>query len=157
MKNSEYEIQVYNLDKVINIAIEVIKNNPPKGFTDSNINQFLDTYLDIKNAISNPDPKHKNSTSLKYYTNDVFTFFQEGHGDAVSIFWDKIKEINLPFKRENKILKILKRRKINSQIEYDFVTDVMNPYKTEGLISNDDLSLINDLLRDYEKKQRDLL
>lgn len=156
MKNTEYKIQVDNLNKAINIAIDVIKKTPPKGFTTENVNHFLNTYLDFKNAINNPNPEHQNKQSLKYLINDVFTFFQESHGEAINIFWDNIKKNNLPYKRENKLLKILKRKKINNDIEYNFIIDVINPYKADGLINDEDITLINLLLNDYQKKTKRL-
>lgn len=156
MKDLEYKIEVDNLNKVINIAIDVIKNNPPKGFSPENINHFLNTYLDFKNAINKPSPEHRNKKSLKYHINDVFTFFQESHGEAVNLFWDNIKKNNLPYKRENKLLKILKRKKINNDVEYNFIIDVINPYKSDGLINDEDINLINLLLNDYQKKTKRL-
>jgi len=68
----------------------------------------------------------------------------------VDYFWQEIKLAGLDFKRENKLGKILKRKKINNRIEYDFIIDVFVPYQQEGLISGDEVELLNKLLADYE-------
>lgn len=152
MARLKYEEKVENLSKVINIAIRNLEQHPPKGFDKNHLEQFINTYLDLKNNALNPKPQHKNTTSLKYIENDVFTYFQEGFGEAVNVFWEEVKEEKLPYKRINKISKILKRKKIKSQLEYDFITDVIVPYQKEGLIDNQDLESLNKMISDFENK-----
>ncbi|WP_218918533.1 hypothetical protein [Flectobacillus major] len=92
--------------------------------------------------------------SLKYSIDEVFTYFQEGNGQTVEKFWEKIKEAGLPYKRENKLVKILKRKRIKDDIEYDFVIDVIVPYQEEGLISADEVALLNQWIGDFEEKNK---
>lgn len=152
MTRLTYREKADNLSEVINIAIEVLQEHPPKGFDKTHLEQFINTYLDSKNNALNPQPQYKNSASLKYIENDVFTYFQEGFGKAVNLFWEKIKQQELPYKRVNKISKILKRNKIKNQLEYDFIIDVMIPYQKEGLIDNDDIISLNKMISNFEKK-----
>lgn len=109
-------------------------------------------YSGWKDELINPQPQYANMASLKYSIDEVFTYFQEGNGQTVEKFWEKIKEAGLPYKRENKLVKILKRKRIKDDIEYDFVIDVIVPYQEEGLISADEVALLNQWIGDFEKK-----
>jgi hypothetical protein len=155
MTDNKYNQSVENLCKAIDIAVSVLQEYPPKEFNTSHIANFVNTYLDFKNRAENPEPQFQNLKSLNYIINDVFIYFQEGSGDAVNAFWNKIKELNLPFKRENKLAKILKRKKINNKIEFDFIIDVLVPYQQEKLIDKDDVDLLNKLITEFELSKKD--
>ncbi|WP_310557038.1 hypothetical protein [Flavobacterium sp.] len=152
MKEDKYLQASQNLAKAIDIAIESFQKHPPKIWDDKTVRHFINIYLDIKEKSLSPLPQYKNLKSLNYEVNDIFIFFQEGSGDAVNYFWDKIKEHNLPYKRENKLAKILKRKKIKDDIELDFVIDVMVPYQQEGLINEEEVILLNTYIGDFENR-----
>jgi hypothetical protein len=149
MKEDKYLNAVEILFKAIDIALDSFNKYPPIRLGDD----FVDFYKGLKLKILNHETKFKNLTSHKYNIEAVFTYFQEGSGPDVEEFWRRIKEENLPFKRENKMAKILKRKKINNNIEYDFVTDVMIPYLQEGLITEEELVLLKAYLGKFEEKQ----
>jgi len=109
-----YEEEANNLAQAIDIAIEKLQKHPPKEFQTAHIEHFINTYSDTKNKALNPEPQFKKISSLKYHIQDVFTYFQESTGEAVEQFWRGIQEHKLPFERENKLLKILKKRKIKN-------------------------------------------
>ena len=138
MKEDKYLDGVVNLCKAIDIAIESFQKYPPKIWDDKTTNHFINLYKEWKEERLNAELKFRNISSLKYDYLNVFTIFQESAGDGVNYFWNKIKEHNLPYKRENKLGKILKRQKIKNDKEYDFLIDVMIPYKQEGIISDDE-------------------
>ena len=146
------EAKLY-LSKAAQIAIESLKKFPQKKESNDFNNHILKCYIKFEFDISNPEPKYRNLRSLKYLEDDVFILFQEGSGELVEEFWRRIKEENLPFKRENKMAKILKQKKINNNIEYDFVNDVMIPYLQEGLITEEELVLLKAYLGKFEEKQ----
>ena len=153
MKSAKYKDSVENLSKAIDIAVNVINQTPPDKFREQDIKQFISVYLEYQNKILNPQPQFANMTSLKYSINDIFTYFQEGAGQTVDMFWEKIKEIGLPYKRENKLAKILKRKRIKDDIEFDFVIDVLVPYRQEGLINEEEWVLLNKWIGDFESKK----
>ncbi|MBP1223635.1 hypothetical protein [Flavobacterium sp. 1355] len=153
MIDNKYVEKANNLLKVIDIAIEVIKEFPPKDFNSNHIETFVNGYLEFKNRIENAEAQYKNLKSLSYVENDLFTYFQEGNGKAVNEFWIKVREHNLPFKRINKLPKILKRKKIKNRIEYDYITDVILPFKQEKIITDDQVNLLESLLKDFESKK----
>jgi len=78
--------------------------------------------------------------------------FQEGSGNHVEAFWKEIKNAGLPFKRENKLVKILKRGKIKNALEYDFIIDVLVPYQQEGLLTQEEVVLLNQMIGEFENK-----
>ena len=154
MKENKYLQSSINLVKAIDIAIESFKKFPPKNWDTNTLNHVINVYKEWKEGRINAELKFKNLSSLKYDIENVFTNFQEGSGDEVNYFWDKIKEHNLPYKRENKLVKILKRKKIKDDIEFDFVTDVMVPYQQEDLINEEELILLNTYIGDFENRSR---
>ena len=52
------------------------------------------------------------------------------------------------------MLKILKRKKINNDVKYDFVVDLLLPYQQEGLLTYEEVILLNNYLGDFEKKKK---
>ncbi|RAR71749.1 hypothetical protein [Flavobacterium aciduliphilum] len=152
MSSKKYEEASLNLIKAADIAIESIKKFPPKKESTDFCKHLLNCYHENKMLIINSEPKFRNLTSLKYDYEAIFTRFQESNGEDVEEFWRRIKEEGLPYKRENKVAKILKRRKINNDLEYNFVTDVIVPYQQEGLINEEESFLLKKYLGDFEMK-----
>jgi hypothetical protein len=154
MESYKYLQSVSNLVKAIDIAIESFENYPPKNTDEKTVVHFIDCYKEWKEKTISPQPGFRTLKSLSYKINDVFTYFQECSGEEVNYFWDKIKEHNLPYKRENKLAKILNRKKINNDIELDFVIDVILPYQQEGLINEDEVALLNNYIGDFENRSK---
>jgi hypothetical protein len=154
MESKKFTEAKLNLSKAAEIAIESLKKIPPINWDVDSINHTLYCYKERLFFINNPEPKFRNLRSLKYLEEEVFTRFQEGSGDNVEEFWRRIKEEGLPYKRKNRMQKILKRRKIINAIEYDFVTDVIVPYQQEGMITEEEVILLNTYLGDFEKKAK---
>ncbi|MBF4494234.1 hypothetical protein IRZ83_13390 [Flavobacterium sp. JLP] len=157
----KYKIAAENLAKAADIAITVFQKFPPQGWKEhyvskekKQITHFIDLYKEWKHNFLNPQPKFATMQSLKYDIDSIFTYFQEGHGNCVEEFWKEIKSQNLPYKRENKMVKILKRKKIKDINEYDFVIDVIVPYEQEGLITHDQVTLLNDFIAQFEAKKK---
>lgn len=151
MKKLTYEEQAENLSNIIDIAILAIESQAPKEWSEVNKKHIINTYLDWKDQLLNPKPEFHNIKSLNYLSNDIFVYFQEGSGEAVNFFWNKVNHLQLGFKRKNNLVKILKRGKINNQFEYDYVIDVIVPYQQEHLISDIEVITLNQLIKNYEK------
>lgn len=150
----KYNEQAKTLAIAIDIAIKAFQTYPPYGSNQSQVDHMVNTYLQFKNEALNPKPQYKNLGSLKYSIEAVFTFFQECAGKAVDYFWEEIKKNNLPYKRENKLVKILKRGKIKDSIEYDFIIDVIVPYQQEGLLTADERNNLNQMISVFENKKK---
>lgn len=154
MASKKFTEATQNLSKAAEIAIESFEKFPPKEYDLDSYKHILYCCKERLFFINNPEPKFQNMRSLKYLEEDVFTLFQECSGENVEEFWKRIKEANLPFIRENKMAKILKRKKINNDIEYDFVTDVIVPYQQEGMITEEEVILLNAYLGKFENRKR---
>ena len=154
MSKKVYETEAEIIIKIIDIAIESFTNNPPKGFIERDVKQFIDVYLDYKNKTINPLPEFKNIRTLNYISNVVLTYFQEVNDFTVEYFWEKVDSNNLPIKRINPLEKILKRGKIRNHVEYDTVIDLF-PSLLEGkTITNDDINKINNMIFAFENKRK---
>ena len=150
MKEDKYLIAVENLFKAIDIALNSLHKYPQERLGDD----FIDFYKGLKNKILNHEIKFKNLKSHRYNIEAVFTYFHECSGPDVEYFWKQIKDANLPFTRKNRLQKILTRKKINNDIEYDFVTDVIVPYQQEGMITEEEVILLNTYLGNFENSKR---
>ncbi len=151
MKNPEkYESQSLKLSKAIDLAISAIKKFPPRDWTKENLNQFITVYSKAKEDALNPETKFKNLRSLKYIENDVFIYFQEATGEAVEYFWKEVKNYNLDYARVDKLSKILKRGKIKSKSDYDYVTDVFTAAFQENRITQVEFAQLSAIIGEFE-------
>lgn len=151
MSKRNYEEEAKSLSKAIDVAVDSFKKFSPKDFNEFHLDHVIKTYLSWKEGLFNPEPKYKNLKSLQYEIEAVFTYFQESSGATVDYFWQQINNLQLGYKRVNKLEKILKRKRIKNDIEYDFIIDVLVPYQQENIITSDEVNIINNLLADYER------
>ena len=96
MASKKYIEQSTSSIKAIDIAIEVFKRIPPKGFNEHHINIVLESNHQFKKQIIEAEPKFQTLASLKYDVENVFTYFQEACEETVNEFWQKIKQAGLP-------------------------------------------------------------
>jgi len=157
----KYKTASENLARAIDISIDVIQKFPPQEWVEhyvtkdkNQITHFIDLKREWKEDALKPELRFANMQSLNYTIEAVFIYFQEGHGEFVEEFWKEIKAQNLPYKRENKMVKILKRKKINNIHEYNFVIDVIVPYQQEKLINTEEVALLNDLILEFENRKK---
>lgn len=154
MASEKYNLAVKNLLRVIDIAIEVVKKYPPRGFEKKHLSLFIDNYNDIRNMLNKPNPKFMKMSSLKYKIEDVFIYFQEASGETVNEFWKRINKEGLPYKRVNKMQKLLKRGKIKNDIEFDYIIDTIVPLEQEGIINTNDVIKLNEMIFDFENRRK---
>ncbi|WP_324672035.1 hypothetical protein [Hymenobacter sp. GOD-10R] len=148
---SNYLEQVSKLSAAIDIAINSIRLLPPDGWNDHDINSITNYYLSLKDEVLYPKPMYKNLKSLKYSEVSALTYFQESSGKTVDYFWRQVDDARLGYRRQNKMLKILKRKRIKSSDEYDFVIDVLLVYQQEGKITTREAEDLNEMIAAYEK------
>ncbi|HRG38062.1 MAG TPA: hypothetical protein PK289_05990 [Bacteroidia bacterium] len=154
MNKKDYNLEAQQLVRIIDIAVDCFTKMPPEGFEEATIKHLINTYLGWKDDALNPEPKFKNLKSLSYVKKNVMTYFQEGEGDEVELFWKEIQANKIDIKRTSvikKIKKILKRGKIKNDLEYDDVIDLYNSY-IESL-TEEEGNKLNDLISDFEKKK----
>ena len=150
-----YKEESEKLIKAIDIALVVFKDYPPlHHMTATFLEHTIKCYEGWKEDLLNPKPQYENLGSLKYHIDDVFTYFNESGGEAVEQFWGMIKEAELDYVRENRVLKVLKRKKIKDRQEYEYVTDVIIPFAQQQLITEEEELLLKELLGQFEKKHK---
>lgn len=153
MSSEKFKKKLSQIQKVCEIATDSLIKNRPNILDENSYKMIIKFYQDSSNEWNNVEKKYQNLQSLKYLENDIFIYFNESSGKTVDYFWERIKEENLPFKRENKLTKILKRGKIKNDIEYDFVIDTIVPYEQEGVIGTEEVVKLNKMLGDFENRQ----
>ena len=154
MSKKDYNSEAVQLARIIDIAIDCFTKSSPKGFKEADLDHIFKVYLEWKDATLNPKPKYRNLTSLSYKKKNVMTYFQEGEGDCVELFWKEIQANKIDIKRTSvikKIKKVLKQGKIKNDIEYDDVIDLYNSYIKS--LTEEEANKLNDLISDFEKKK----
>lgn len=150
----EYKTESETLAKAIDIAISCYEEIWPEGFNESQIKHVISVYSEWKEQTLNPKPNFRNLQSLKYQEQEVFTYFQEGQGKTVELFWKRLKEENFPYKRKNPLTAILKRKRIKNEFEYNFVTDTVVALQKEGAITEEQATELKSMLGDFEEKAK---
>jgi len=152
MENSTYTERAVKLLAIIDIGISAIERFPPPGFDDNQVKIFTDSYRLYRSKIENPEKTFMTIKSLKISEDRVLIYFMEAHGEAVDYFWNEVKAQNVGFNRINKLRKVLKKKRLKSEIDYNFIIDVIGPYQEEGLINGDEIQKLNNLLVEFEKR-----
>ena len=152
-----------NLIKAIDLANEALLRYPNgkdkqkfvyDGVSYTELEWMIKWHNEIKDRRLNEEKKYETLQSLKYTIEDVFTYFQEAAGPDVDEFWRLIKEANLPCERENKLEKIMTRGRIRNDIEYDYVIDTIVPFQQEGILSEEDVQKLNEMIGKFESRRR---
>lgn len=152
-----------NLIKAIDLANEALLKYPNgkekqefvyDGISYTVLEWTIKWLNEVKKRRLNEEKKYETLQSLKYSIEDVFTYFQEAAGPDVDEFLRLIKEANLPYERENKLEKIMTRGRIRNDIEYDYVIDTIVPFQQEGILSNEDVKKLNEMIEKFERKRR---
>lgn len=153
-KGRSYIEEVEKLCKAIDISIESYKKYPPNNWTPEIIETVTSNLEKDKNRRLEATQKFRTMASLKYDIETVFTYFQEGSGEAVEYFWTEIKKAKLDYKRKNKLEKILNRGKIKGAIEYNYVTDMLVVAEQAGLTTKVQTEKLSEMLSAYESKNK---
>ena len=149
----EMEVGGFNGSEIVKEIVK-LDNKDSNGNTYTDLTWELKFYNDRKERLLNAEKKFQTLQSLKYDIEDIFTYFQEAAGPDVDEFWRRIKEANLPYERENKLEKIMKRGRIRNDIEYDYVIDTIVPFQQEGILSDEDVKKLNEMIEKFENKRR---
>ena len=149
----EMEIYSNNGSEIVKKIVK-LDNKDSNGNTYTDLTWELKFYNDRKERLLNAEKKFQTLQSLKYSIEDFFIYFQEAAGPDVDEFWRRIKEANLPYERENKLEKIMKRGRIRNDIEYDYVIDTIVPFQQEGILSEENVKKLNEMIEKFENKRR---
>jgi hypothetical protein len=145
-----YETESIKLSRAIDIAIESLGKHAPNNWQKLDIENAIKTYLKFKDNVLNPLPEYKNLSSLKYHIQDVFIYFQETLNETTDYFWKQIEKEELGYERVDVLEKGLKKGKISSEAEFNYIVDIMVVAEQEGRISSKEIKKLNDMISVYE-------
>lgn len=150
MDNLTYQRDRTNLLKAIDIALYCFKVKPMPDLIGPGSGDFTDSYLYFKELLLKTNPLKGNKRNLRYHEESIFTFFNEGTGPTVELFWSEVKRANLPFERKNLLPRIIKRKRIKDEAEYNYVKDALVPMFQEGNITQAEFDLLSLYIDQFE-------
>ena len=150
-KKKTYEEKTGDLIRLTCIADVIVQHS--SSMDPFHKERMLDWSKLIKNLVQHPEPQHKNVKSVQSLENDFLTWWNEGYGSEVELFWMELKKAGLNYERRDILKEVLKRKKIRDREEYDFMVDSIVISKENGRINNDEYFELNNLIQDGEKKK----
>lgn len=84
---------------------------------------------------------------------NLLTEWNEMPLEYAAVFWDKVAERGLPFKRRDRLKEILVAGRIKNHAEYDVVVDTVDDAVRTGRITEADAAKLTDMLRRFEKRR----
>lgn len=146
-KKESIENYHQSLITLTELAIDIFRSH------DTNKNRgLIDGYELLKEHLINLDSKFMNRKGLSDIEDSILTFFNESSGELVSSFWDRITELDLPYRKKDKLTQILKRGRLINRNEFDFVTDTLVAMRQENKISFKEFELLSKMLEDYQNR-----
>ena len=150
-KKASYDEKARQLAAAIDIAVEIygqfVLLSPEQT------KHVIDVYLTWKVMALNPNPGFKKIASLKYLESDCLTYWNESAGPHVELFWERIANEKLGFKRKDVLKDVLKRNRIKNIFEFDSITDSLVISRQTGKIDEAEFLTLSQLLGDFEKRQ----
>lgn len=105
-----------------------------------------------KKMVLTPEPPFANLRSLAHLENEFFTYWNEASGEHVERFWQLVAERGFPFQRKDVVRAVLTRGRINSDTEYQTITDSLVIQQQIGTISRAEADRLSKMLGQFEKR-----
>jgi hypothetical protein len=146
-----YEERAQKLASAVDIAKEIL--NTSSEFTDFEKKEYLKLGEVVKGLALNPRKGFKRMDSLKYLESDYFVHWNEIENPEGHKFWTELYKKGLYRERRNIIEKVLKRNKIKTIAEFEFINDTIVVAEQTGHITESQSKQLNQLMGDFEFKQ----
>jgi hypothetical protein len=98
------------------------------------------------------DPACANLRGLAQLENIFFTEWNEDSGAHVERFWQRVAERGLPFQRRSMVREVLARGRINSEMEYQTITDAIVIERQMGRVSPAEADKLGRMLGQFERQ-----
>jgi hypothetical protein len=108
--------------------------------------------LERKKMVLAPEPPFANLRSLAYLEGEFFTYWNEAGGEHVERFWQLVAKRGLPFQRKDVVRAVLSRGRINSDSEYQIITDSLVIQQQVGTISPAEADRLSKMLGQFEQR-----
>lgn len=147
-----YRDRLQRLLRTLEISKEIFSST---DLTSTDEKKFYLIFIEqTKELLLNPEPQHKNSKSLEFVENDILTYWNEGTGSHIEIFWERLNKESIGFKRVDIIKEVLKRRKIKNIHEYDHIIDSVVVAQQTGRMSNAEAEKMYSYIQEFESRQK---
>jgi hypothetical protein len=98
----------------------------------------------------NPEPPFRRIASLRYLEEEVLSGWYNATGPDADSVWSQIHEQVLPYQRKDVLAKVLKRRRIKDQHEFDYITDSIVLAQQDGRITKGQALELDSLLMKFQ-------
>jgi hypothetical protein len=147
-KSAKYLARARAFVEAVDIATELRATPPSKD------RHLFDWYVWLKARAVPPyaDPVNANLRGLSGLEDIFFTEWNEGSGEDVERFWQLVAERGLPFQRRDIVRQVLARGRINSEMEYQTVTDAIVIQEQLGRITPAEADKLGGMLGQFEQR-----
>ena len=147
-KSAKYLARAQTFAAAVDIALEI------RAMPQWADQQAVEHYVWLKARAVPPyaDPVNANLRGLAQLEDIFFTEWNEGSGEDIERFWQLVAERGLPFQRRDIVREVLARGRINSEMEYQTVTDAIVIQQQLGRITPAEADKLGKLLGQFEQR-----
>ena len=145
--SAKYLVRTRALAEAMDLAIGLYAASPAHE-RDS----MVEFALERKKMVLAPEPPFANLRSLAYLEDEFLTYWNEASGEHVERFWQLVAERGLPFQRKDVVRTVLCRGRINSDSEYQTITDSLVIQQQIGTISRTEADRLSKMLGQFEQR-----
>jgi hypothetical protein len=120
---------------------------------DNTKRMVLHGHNEMKKLALNPPEGFATIRSLAYLEDAFLTHWNEASGPDVEKFWNEIAKRSINYKRRDILKEILKKKKINNDMELAVVIDNLVVAQQTGKITNSEAELLNEYILKFEERQ----
>lgn len=147
-KSAKYLARAQAFAEAVDVAVE-IRTTPP--WEDRGAVEHY-KWLKARAVPPYADPVCANLRGLTQLESIFLTEWNEGSGEDVELFWKRVAERGLPFQRRDVVREVLARGRINSETEYQTITDGIVIQQQMGRISATEADKLGRMLGQFEQR-----
>lgn len=145
--SAKYSARAHALAETMDLAVELYAALPAHQ-RDS----MVEFTLERKKMVLAPEPPFATLRSLAYLEDEFFAYWNEARGEHVERFWQLMAERGLPFRRKDVVRAVLNRGRINSDSEYQTITDSLVIQQQIGTLSRAEVDRLSKMLGQFEQR-----
>ncbi|MFL5227169.1 MAG: hypothetical protein ACJ8C7_02690 [Microvirga sp.] len=149
-KSAKYLARAQAFADAVDLAVE-IRTTPP--WEDRRAVEHYN-WLKARAVPPYADPMCANLRGLTQLESIFFTEWNEGSGEDVERFWKRVAERGLPFQRRDIVREVLTRGRINSETEFQTITDGIVILQQMGHISAAEADKLGRMIEQFEQRAR---
>lgn len=148
----KYAEQAKVFCKAVTIAEKIMRNSKEHdAYTKTTV---INSYKSMISLVEHAEKGMATLRSLAQLENEFLTYWNEGVGEDVDLFWQRLEAAGINYKRNNLFDNVLKNKKIRNFSEYSTVIDGLVIAQQMGKITEEDAVNLNNYIAAYEKRSR---